>query len=97
MNTNTLKSTDIDRLARKRADAKMGWYIHTLVYISVNLMLVLLSMVRGRHWAAFPVMGWGLGLAIHGVMVFFVTGGTGLHERLMKRERARLASEREAW
>ena len=38
----------------------------------------------------FPALGWGLGLAIHGLVVFFVTGGAGLHERLIERERERL-------
>ncbi len=86
-----------ERQARRRASAKMGWYIHALVYVSVNLMLALLSGVRGNHWAVFPALGWGLGLAIHGLVVFFATDGAGLHERLVQRERERLAAHRDAW
>ena len=62
MNTSTLKSTDIDQLARKRASAKMGWYIHASVYIVVNLLLAALSAMNDRHCAAFPAIGWGIGL-----------------------------------
>ena len=87
----------LDRLARKRAGAKLGWYIHALVYICVNVMLALLSVMSGKHWAVFPALGWGLGLAIHGVVVFFVTGGAGLHERLIERERQRLTARQDAW
>ena len=87
----------LDRLARKRASAKLGWYIHALVYICVNVMLALMSVVSGKHWAVFPALGWGLGLAIHGVVVFFVTGGAGLHERLIERERQRLTARQDAW
>jgi hypothetical protein len=29
----------IERLARKRAGAKLGWYIHALVYLCVNAAL----------------------------------------------------------
>ena len=87
----------LDRLARKRAGAKLGWYIHALVYICVNVMLALLSVMNGKHWAVFPALGWGLGLAIHGVVVFFVTGGAGLHERLIERERQRLTARQDAW
>ena len=87
----------IDRLARKRAGAKMGWYIHATVYVAVNLMLVALAASSGRHWAVFPALGWGLGLAIHGLVVFIVTGGAGLHERLVQQERQRLATQRDAW
>jgi len=97
MNTNTLQSAEIDQLARRRAGAKLGWYVHLLVYVCVNLMLALLSVASGKHWAVFPALGWGLGLLIHGVVVFFVTGGAGLHDRLVQRERDRLVSQEDAW
>ena len=87
----------LDRLARKRASAKLGWYTHALVYICVNVMLALMSVMSGKHWAVFPALGWGLGLAIHGLVVFFVTGGAGLHERLIERERQRLTAQQDAW
>ena len=95
MNTNSPLQPQLEREARRRAGAKLGWYIHVLVYISVNLMLALLSAMSGKHWAAFPALGWGLGLAIHGLVVFFVTGGAGLHERLVQRER--LSLKRDSW
>jgi hypothetical protein len=100
MSANTiLPDTDsgLERLARKRAGAKMGWYIHATVYVAVNLLLVGLAAASGRNWAVFPVLGWGLGLAIHGLVVFIATGGAGLHERLVQQERQRLATQRDAW
>jgi hypothetical protein len=84
---------DIDRLARKRAGAKLGWYIHAFVYITVNLLLAGLSAMSGRHWAVFPALGWGLGLAIHGFVVFVMAGG--LMERLVAHERQQL--QRDPW
>jgi 2TM domain len=95
--TSTLPQANLERQARRRASAKLGWYVHALVYLSVNLMLALLSIMSGKHWAVFPALGWGLGLLIHGVVVFVVTGGAGLHERLVQRERDRLSSQRDAW
>jgi hypothetical protein len=94
---NTLQADELERLARKRAGAKMGWYIHATVFIVVNLLLAALSAMSGRHWAVFPAFGWGIGLAIHGAVVFLVTGGGGLHERLVRQERQRLAVQRDAW
>ena len=90
-------SAALDRLARKRASAKLGWYIHALVYVCANVMLALLSLASGKHWAVFPALGWGLGLVIHSVVVFFVTGGAGLYERLIERERQRLGAQQDAW
>lgn len=47
-----------ERLARKRAGAKLGWYVHAGAYLAVNLLLVVLSASSGRHWAVFPAVGW---------------------------------------
>jgi hypothetical protein len=90
-------TSDLDRLARKRAGAKMGWYIHATVYIAVNLMLAMLSVMSDRHWAIFPALGWGIGLAVHGLVVFLVTGGAGLYERLLQKERRLVSLQRDPW
>lgn len=86
-------TTDLERTARRRAAMKMGWYTHALVYVAVNTVLATLSMLGGKPWAIFPALGWGLGLAIHGLVVFIGTGGGGLYERQIQRERARLTKE----
>lgn len=93
MNATPLQDPALERLARKRARAKLGWYIHASVYLTVNLLLAALSALSGRHWAVFPAIGWGIGLAVHGAVVFLLAGGAGLHERLIERERSRLASQ----
>ncbi|MFN3569881.1 MAG: 2TM domain-containing protein [Polaromonas sp.] len=92
-----LPDTRLEQLARKRAGAKLGWYIHATVYLLVNLLLLALSLSSGRHWAVFPLLGWGLGLAVHGAVVFLLTGGAGLHERLVQQERERLTLQRDPW
>ena len=97
MNTTALPDPPHEQLARKRASAKLGWYIHACVYVGVNLLLAALSAASGRHWAEFPAIGWGIGLAVHGAVVFLLAGGAGLHERLIQRERNRLASQGDPW
>ena len=97
MNATALQNPALEQLARKRARAKLGWYIHASVYVAVNLLLAALSATSGRYWAVFPAVGWGIGLALHGAVVFLVTGGAGLHERLVQRERSRLTSQRDPW
>ena len=80
----------LERLARRRAGAKMGWYIHATVYVLVNLFLVILASSRGQDWAMYPLLGWGLGLLIHGAVVFFVAPGGNVYDRLLDRERKSL-------
>lgn len=81
---------------RKRASAKMGWYIHASVYIVVNLLLAALSAMNDTHCAAFPAIGWGIGLAVHGAVVFLAAGGAGLQERLVQQKRNKLAAQRDS-
>ena len=87
---------DIDRIARKRAGAKLGWYSHAALYLAVNLFLLAVSNVGfGSHrWTPFPMFGWGLGLLLHGVSVFVLGTGSGLRERMVRKERERLQRER---
>jgi hypothetical protein len=96
-NACTMPADSLERLARRRAGMRMGWYVHAMVYVAVNTFLALLSGLSGHSWAIFPAVGWGIGLAIHGFVVYMVLGGGGLHERLLERERRRLAPQRDAW
>jgi hypothetical protein len=91
-----LSDEEIERLARRRAGAKMGWYVHACVYVLVNLFLFAMSEYAfgQRRWSMFPVLGWGLGLALHGVSVFVLGTGSGLRERLVEKERERLRRDR---
>ena len=88
----TLSPTQ-ERQARRRAGAKMGWYIHALVYVCVNIGLVLLSVIQGRGWAVYPAMGWGLGLLIHGLVVFSLGTSGGFYSRLLAKERQSLVGQ----
>ena len=81
-------TTPIDHLARRRARAKLGWYLHAGIYIAVNILLAVLSAHSGRNWAAFPALGWGLGLAIHGLVVWLKLTQHGFYARMVARERA---------
>ena len=94
MNT-PLSSDEIDRIARKRAGAKLGWYIHAALYVVVNLAVFAVSKdgIGTRPWSGFPLLGWGLGVVLHGVSVFVLGSGSGLRERLVQRERERLQRE----
>ncbi|WP_394788296.1 2TM domain-containing protein [Rhodoferax sp.] len=84
----------LERLARRRAGAKLGWYIHALVFVLVNTGLAVLSLANGRHWVLGPLLGWGLGLLVHGLFVFVLPAGSGWRERLVQQERERLLKQR---
>jgi hypothetical protein len=88
----SLSPDEIERLARRRAGAKFGWYVHAAFYVLVNAFLLLISSQGFGHrtWSVYPMLGWGVGLALHGISVFVLGAGSGLRERLVQRERERL-------
>jgi hypothetical protein len=83
----------LDRTARKRAGAKLGFYIHATVFVAVNLALLAINgqFTPSVRWFVWPLGGWGLGLAFHGLAVFVLGSGSALYERMVQAERRKLA------
>lgn len=77
--------------ARKRVDMKLAFYVHLIVYVCVNAGLALLNVVLGGHrWSVWPLLGWGIGLAVHGLVTLANLRGEGLRERMLASEIERL-------
>lgn len=91
----TLHTNDLERTARRRAGMKLGWYIHAGLYLAVNLGLGAAALASGSRWVMFPAFGWGIGVAIHGVVVYLRTSGA--YDGLVARERRLLAAEHDPW
>ena len=70
--------TDQDALqrARQRVAKLRGFYIHATVFILVNLFLLAVNLLTTPHflWFFFPLLGWGIGLVIHGLTMFSSVG-----------------------
>ena len=88
---------ELRQIARKRAKAKTGFYIHLIVYVVVNILLVSIwfftSDTSEIPWFIFPLVGWGIALVIHAVIAFR-GGGNSLEDRMTERELAKLKAER---
>lgn len=95
--TTALTPEQIDRIARRRAGAKLGWYVHATFYVLVNLVVFAMSRYSfgNRPWSVFPLLGWGIGVALHGISVFVLGSGNGLRERMIQKERERLQRQQD--
>ena len=54
--------------AVKRLKEKREFWQHVVVYVLVNTMLVVIWWVTnspGHFWPMWPLLGWGIGLAMH--------------------------------
>lgn len=76
--------------AEKRVEEKIGFFVHAAVYAAVNALLIVLNLTGGYEtlWFFWPLIGWGIGLAFHGLAVFvFVNGNVAsFKERMIARE-----------
>jgi len=82
--------------AKKRVEAKMGFYTHLSVYAAVILFLAIINFVTssGTIWVQWPMLGWGVAVAIHAAFVFVFPRRFAVTEQMiekeMGKERARL-------
>ena len=82
-----MNEQDLMQQARRRVKIKTGFYIHGLVYTLVNSALLVVNLLGGGpRWHLAPLLGWGLGLAIHGGLTLLALRGDGLRERMLDRE-----------
>ena len=76
------------RRAKRRVGQMKGFYIHATVYVFVNALLIAINLWTSpdRLWFFFPLLGWGIGLAAHGISVFGLGGfmGAEWEERKIK-------------
>jgi len=59
--------------ALERVKAKREFKNHAAVYVVINTMLVLIWAFSGQgyFWPVWPMLGWGVGLVLHGWKVFY--------------------------
>ena len=77
----------LEARARRRIGRKLGFYIHAFVYVIVNLGLFALNQFTGDlRWHQWPLMGWGLGLAIHGIVTFTSLYTDAFRRRMVENE-----------
>ena len=94
MRSTDTESTTLEARARRRVARKMGFYIHALVFVLVNLGLYAINATTGEpRWAHFPLFGWGLGLAIHGLVTLIGLQGEGLRRSMVQREMERIRGD----
>lgn len=82
--------------AKRRAEAKIGFYIHLAVYVGVNILLIIINLSTSPQyiWFKWPLLGWGIGLFFHGMSIFVFSGKTfrGMKEKMIEKEMKRDSS-----
>lgn len=87
MSRHKIVDHSIEARAERRVRRKMGFLIHLTVFVAVNGGLYAINAMTGEaRWAHFPLLGWGLGLAIHGLVTWISLQGESARRGLVARE-----------
>lgn len=64
--------SELQAKALRRLRQRRDFRLHLLIYVLVNSMLVAIwAATGGPFWPIFPILGWGLGVALNGWGVYW--------------------------
>ncbi len=83
-----MPETETYERARGRAEVKYGFFVHAVVYVAVMVLLVVINMLTspGTIWFIWPLVGWGLAVALHSALVFLFADRDTIVDALTERE-----------
>ena len=83
-----MENSEAYQSAKKRVEAKMGFYTHLSVYASVILFLAIINFMTstGTVWVHWPMLGWGIAVVIHAAVVFVFPGRFAVTEQMIEKE-----------
>jgi len=78
--------------ATKAVNARIGFYIHLTTFLAVNALLIFINLATssGHLWFPWPLLGWGIGITAHAVVLF---GLPGLRGRMIEKEIGKLPAK----
>lgn len=83
-----MEDYDAYRRARRRVDAKIGFFIHAAIYVLVNALLIGINLSTSPNylWFFWPLGGWGVGMFFHAMSVFLFVEGSAMKQRMIDQE-----------
>ena len=84
--------------ARGRAEAKYGFFVHAAVYAAVMVLLVVIDLLTspGTIWFIWPLIGWGLAVALHAARVFLLADRDTIIDAMTQDELRLLGTDKRA-
>ena len=89
-----MNQTLLEIEAHRRARRLVAFSIHAAIYVVVNIFLITSNLLFSPHkfWAFWPLLGWGTGLAMHGLTC--LRFNIGFYDWLYRREIRKLENDR---
>ena len=69
-------ASSIEQQVREEVEELKGFYIHTGIYVLINLLLIVINLITTPEyfWAIWPLLGWGVGIGAHAIAIFGLFG-----------------------
>lgn len=82
---------DLPIVAKRRVQARMGFFIHAMMYAVMNAGIFAIWYATGATypWFIWPLLGWGIALLAHSITLFLGPGSP-YETRAIQRELHRL-------
>ena len=84
---NFREEQEIKNQIREKMYMKYGFYLHTISYVLVNILLIFINLkfysYGGGYWFFYPLLGWGIGLSFH-FLKFYATTSNFLDKKIEK-------------
>ena len=76
------------RKVERTVNAKLIFLFHLIPYVIINSFLIVINLITSPQylWFKWPLLGWGVGLIFHAVILYVFYGETSLKERMIKKE-----------
>lgn len=83
-----MENSEAYQLAKKRVKAKIGFYSHFAAYVAVISFLAIINLVTspGTIWVHWPLLGWGIAVALHAFAVFVVPDRLTVTDHMIQEE-----------
>ncbi len=83
-----MKRSDEFERAKRRLEARRGFFVHLVVFIVVSAALVIINLATASDyfWAKWPLMGWGIGVIFHGLGAFVIEDRFAITDEMVERE-----------
>jgi len=91
-----MEKSDAYKKAKEKVEEKIGFFIHLIVYVIVNALLIFINLntVKENLWFKWPLIGWGIALMFHCLAVFVFSGTSNIKEKMIEKEMKKEASKK---
>jgi hypothetical protein len=71
-----------------RATMQRAFYRHVMIYVVVNVLLAAVNLLKDPNylWFQWGMLGWGIGLLVHGLKVYSDRWSGSRREQMIQRE-----------